>query len=137
MIDFSGTVTANVMVYDQLPMDFIALCDADRTRMPTDVEDLTLSMVDAQLIAHGLFKLTTNLAHVRARVRDVILENFRGMLMGANVAGTEFEEPFDLCLPGRFALPTKRYVYVAACVCAQMWCSVLSLETQKDASLAS
>ena len=107
----TGKVTADVTVYDKIPMNVLAFCDAGRTRAPTDVEGLTLGMVDTQLIAHGLFKLTTNLAHVRARVRDVLLANFRGMLQGANVAGTEFSEPFDLCLPGRFALPTKRETF--------------------------
>ena len=107
----TGSIKQNVMIYDKIPLDFIALCTEGRTRMPSDVEDLTLGMVDTQLIAHGLFKLTTHLAHIRARVRDVLLQNFRGMLQGANTAGTEFQEPFDLCLPGQFALPTKRETF--------------------------
>ena len=104
----SGKIVHDQVIYKGLPFDFKAMCDGSRTKVPSDIEAMTLSMVDTQLIAHGLYPYTTDLAQIRATVRDVILANFKGMIHGANIAGTEFTEPFDLCLPGRFQLPAIR-----------------------------
>ena len=106
-----GKVVYTYSVFKHLPINFDAQCDADQLELPTVIDDMTLGQIDSQLIAHGLYSKTTDLAIIRARLRDVYLANFRGMLRGANVAGTEFPEPFDVCLPGSFALNTTRITF--------------------------
>lgn len=100
-----GDVLVDQKVFKDIPLDFHALCDEYQYEVPSVVDDLTLGMIDTQLIAHGMYARTTDLARIRAKLRDVNLANFRGMLQGANVAGVEFPEPFDICPHGVFELP--------------------------------
>lgn len=65
-----------------------------------DLDQLPLSDVDYSLKALGMYSYTTDLQEIKAKLRDVLLENFHAMLAGANLAGTEFPEPFDVCMAG-------------------------------------
>jgi len=76
-----------------------------------NVDELPLTDINFQLKALGLYSLTTTLQRVKAVLRDVLLENFRGMLMGVNLAGSEFVEPFDICLDGSFPAIEKRVTF--------------------------
>jgi hypothetical protein len=49
----SGDIKQTITVFDKLALSFIEFCDDGRVKPPSDIEELTLKMVDTQLIAHG------------------------------------------------------------------------------------
>jgi hypothetical protein len=86
-----------------------------------NVDELPLTDISFQLKALGLYPLTTTLQRVKATLRDVLLENFRGMLMGVNLAGSEFAEPFDICLDGSFPAIEKRVTFFVCVFFCTLW----------------
>ena len=88
-------------VFKDLTLDMTAACQRrDEKPWFDGTNQILIGDLDMYLEAFDHFKLTTDVQRIKSKARDIILANFRAMLKGANEAGTEFPEPFDLCLTG-------------------------------------